>query len=144
MELISPSHGKFIYKEEEVINFEKNIPGFDNLKKFILKDIDDGTFKILQCIEDINIGFIVVEPFTIDKNYEINLSDEVINSLNIKSFNDVALYSLVTLNSDPKKATANLRAPIVLNVRNKKAQQFIMDKAYYKIKHPLVKGWYKC
>ena len=98
MELLSPSHGKFIYKEEEVINFEKNIPGFDNLKKFILKDIDDGTFKILQCIEDINIGFIVVEPFTIDKNYEINLSDEVINSLNIKSFNDVALYSLVTFN----------------------------------------------
>ena len=82
----------------------------------------------------------MVEPFTIDKNYEINLSDEVINSLNIKSFNDVALYSLVTLNSDPKKATANLRAPIVLNVRNKKAQQFIMDKADYKIKHPLVKG----
>ena len=25
MELLSPSHGKFIYKEEEVINFEKNI-----------------------------------------------------------------------------------------------------------------------
>ena len=40
MELLSPSHGKFIYKEEEIINFEKNIPGFDNLKKFILKDID--------------------------------------------------------------------------------------------------------
>ena len=109
------------------------------MKKFILKDIDDGTFKILQCIEDINIGFIVVEPFTIDKNYEINLSDEVIKSLDIKTFNDVALYSLVTLNSNPKKVTVNLRAPIILNVKNKKAQQFIIDKTDYKIKHPLVK-----
>lgn len=140
MEILSPVHGKITYDEDEIINFEKSIPGFNDVKRFILKEIEGSSFKLLQSIDDVTVGFVVISPFEVEENYEINLSEEVIKTLEIKEATDVLLYSLVTLNSKVEKITVNLKAPVVINVNNKKAEQFIIDKAKYKIKHPLMKG----
>lgn len=140
MEILSPVHGKITYDEDEIINFEKSIPGFNDIKRFILKEIEGSSFKLLQSIDDVTVGFVVISPFQVEENYEINLSEEVIKTLEIKEATDVLLYSLVTLNSKVEKITVNLKAPVVINVNNKKAEQFIIDKAKYKIKHPLMKG----
>lgn len=140
MEILSPVHGKITYDEDEIINFEKSIPGFNDVKRFILKEIEGSSFKLLQSIDDVTVGFVVISPFQVEENYEINLSEEVIKTLEIKEATDVLLYSLVTLNSKVEKITVNLKAPVVINVNNKKAEQFIIDKAKYKIKHPLMKG----
>ena len=123
-----------------IIKFEKTILGFDKSKRFILKDVNENDFfKILQSVDEPEVGFIVISPFEVENNYEINLNNEVINTLKIKEANNVLLYSLVTLNSKIEDITVNLKAPIVININNKKAQQFIIDKEKYKIKHPLVK-----
>lgn len=140
MEILSPVHGKITYDEDEIIIFEKSIPGFNDIKRFILKEIEGSSFKLLQSIDDVTVGFVVISPFQVEENYEINLSEEVIKTLEIKEATDVLLYSLVTLNSKVEKITVNLKAPVVINVNNKKAEQFIIDKAKYKIKHPLMKG----
>ena len=142
MEILSPVHGKITYDEDEIINFEKSIPGFNDVKRFILKEIEGSSFKLLQSIDDVTVGFVVISPFQVEEDYEINLSEEVIKTLEIKEATDVLLYSLVTLNSKVEKITVNLKAPVVINVNNKKAEQFIIDKEKYKIKHPLMKGWY--
>ena len=141
MEILSPVHGKITYDEDEIINFEKSIPGFNDIKRFILKEIEGSSFKLLQSIDDVTVGFVVISPFQVEEDYEINLSEEVIKTLEIKEATDVLLYSLVTLNSKVEKITVNLKAPVVINVNNKKAEQFIIDKEKYKIKHPLMKGW---
>ena len=140
MEILSPVHGKITYDEDEIIIFEKSIPGFNDVKRFILKEIEGSSFKLLQSIDDVTVGFVVISPFEVEENYEINLSEEVIKTLEIKEATDVLLYSLVTLNSKVEKITVNLKAPVVINVNNKKAEQFIIDKEKYKIKHPLMKG----
>lgn len=140
MEILSPVHGKITYDEDEIINFEKSIPGFNDIKRFILKEIEGSSFKLLQSIDDVTVGFVVISPFQVEEDYEINLSEEVIKTLEIKEATDVLLYSLVTLNSKVEKITVNLKAPVVINVNNKKAEQFIIDKEKYKIKHPLMKG----
>lgn len=140
MEILSPVHGKITYDEDEIIIFEKSIPGFNDIKRFILKEIEGSSFKLLQSIDDVTVGFVVISPFQVEEDYEINLSEEVIKTLEIKEATDVLLYSLVTLNSKVEKITVNLKAPVVINVNNKKAEQFIIDKEKYKIKHPLMKG----
>lgn len=141
MEMISPIHGNITYNLDEVIKFEKSIPGFEGMNNFILKDADeDSPFKILQSIDDVNVGFVLISPFNVEQSYEIKLTDELIERLDIIDNSDVVLYSLVTLNSKVENITANLRAPLVINIKEKKGEQFIVDKEIYKIKHPLMKG----
>ena len=106
MEILSPVHGKITYDEDEIIIFEKSIPGFNDVKRFILKEIEGSSFKLLQSIDDVTVGFVVISPFEVEENYEINLSEEVIKILEIKEATDVLLYSLVTLNSKVEKITS--------------------------------------
>ena len=112
MEILSPVHGKITYDEDEIIIFEKSIPGFNDIKWFILKEIEGSSFKLLQSIDDVTVGFVVISPFQVEEDYEINLSEEVIKTLEIKEATDVLLYSLVTLNSKVEKITVNLKAPV--------------------------------
>ena len=138
MEIVSHIHGIMVYEADEIITFEKGIPGFQNLKKFFIKEIgEDSPFSILQSIEDKEIGFILISPFLVYENYEINLSEEITNNLKISSSNEVLLYSIVTLSSNTKEITANLKAPIVINLNTKKAEQYIIDKDTYKIKEKI-------
>lgn len=138
MEIISPIHGTMVYEADEIITFEKGIPGFQNLKKFVIKETgEDSPFSILQSIEEKEIGFILISPFLVYENYEINLNEEINNNLKISSSNEVLLYSIVTLNSNAKEITANLKAPIVINLNTKKAEQYIIDKDTYKIKEKI-------
>ena len=118
--------------------------GFDELHNFILRKVENSNFTILQSIEDEKISFVLVSPFDVESDYEIKLSNETIERIKAKFASDVSVFSLVTLNSDIKKITANLKAPVVINVNENLGEQVIIDKEKYKIKHPLVKEWYKC
>lgn len=132
-------YGEISYLEKEILHFEKGMLGFEELKKFILREVDNNkSFKLLHSIENVKIAFVVLNPFDFVQNYEINLDDEVIKRLDIENEKDVMLLNTVTLSSDAKKITTNLRAPIVMNVVNNKSEQVILNTEKYAIKHKLV------
>ena len=140
MEIISPIHGKMEYNEDEILTFEKGIPGFQDLKKFIIKEVSsESPFSVMQSIEDKYIGFIIISPFLIDDKYEIKLSDEIIKLLNIESPEDILLYTIVTLKEKIEDITTNLKAPLVINTKNNKAEQYILDSEKYKIREKVFK-----
>ena len=94
---------------------------------------------MLQSLEDEKISFVLISPFDIVSDYEIKLGNETVERIEVDTANNVSIFSLVTLNSDIKKITANLKAPIVINVKKNLGEQIIVDKEKYKIKHPLIK-----
>ncbi|ABK61845.1 flagellar assembly protein FliW [Clostridium novyi] len=140
MKLETKCHGIIEYKEEDVIEFKKGIPGFNELKRFINFPIEDNeVFSVLHSIENNEIGFIVTSPFSIIKDYEINLDDSVIERLNIENEKDVLVLNTVTLHSKLENITVNLCAPIVINIKTKLGEQIILNNGKYQIKHPLFK-----
>ncbi len=140
MELISKIHGKINYDEKNVITFNKGIPGFSDLKKFVIVDLEGyEPFKLLHSLENFEIALIVTSPYEFYDNYEIDLKEETINNLKIKEASEVKILSTITLNSDVKKITINLQGPIVINTSNKLGEQIILDDSKYKVKTPLVK-----
>lgn len=138
MELISPVHGKIQYELEDIITFKKGIPGFEEYKTYVAKEIEESPFKILQCLENNELAFIIISPFDVVPDYEIKLSEEVIRNTKTDNSEDVILYSIVTISSKVENITTNLRAPLVLNIKEKLGEQLILDKDKYKIKHPLM------
>ena len=140
MVFVSKIHGNLNYEEKNRLTFKKSLLGFDNLKKFILVDLEGcKPFKILQSLEDEEMALIVTCPFDFYKDYEAKLTEDLIERLEIKDQKEVMLITTVTINSDLKKITTNLKAPIVINTSNKLGEQIILEKVDYEIKHPLIK-----
>ena len=139
--LESYHYGKIAYDKSELIKFEKGLLGFEDLKKFIIREIEENkSFRLLHSVEDSKIAFVVINPFEFKDSYEIDIEEEVIERLNIQNESDVMLFNTVTLHNDPSKITTNLRAPIVINVLNKKAEQVILKTEEFKIKHSLMEA----
>lgn len=131
------------------IYFEKGILGFEQCKNFELSDIEDNDFfKILKSKEENDFQMIVMSPLDgigaedidIPSDYEVDVPDNIANDLDIKSHKDVIILTTVTVNSEANKITTNLRAPIIINDKNKKATQIILNTEKFKIKHPIMKG----
>ena len=120
------------------ILFEKGIPGFEDYKYFNVNIIKDNEkFYSIVSKEDDNIGFISISPFDIKKDYEIDLDDEFIKELDIKDEKDVLVLCIITLGKTLKDSTANLKAPIIINIKNNRGRQLILQDDKYKIKESL-------
>lgn len=127
-------------KANNIITFNNGLPGFESLKTFALEEIEGSeSFKTLKSTENENIGFVTIVPFDFKVDYEVKLTEAVINSLKIEAPEDVLILNTVTLNSDVKKITTNLKAPIIINLKNNLGYQMILDRENYSIKHPLIK-----
>ena len=140
MELVTKYHGVREYSVEDVIVFIKGLPGFKELKKFIIFPLEgNDVFSILHSIEDTEVGLILVSPYTIDEDYEFKIPDNYIKELDIAKPEDVLVLTTVTLDSNIKNMTTNLKAPILINIVEKLGEQLILDNDKYKIKQPLFK-----
>ncbi|HBF2787939.1 TPA: flagellar assembly protein FliW [Clostridioides difficile] len=123
------------------ITLKKGILGFENLKEYELLDIEnEDILKEFNSIEEDCIGFIVVSPFEIIKEYEIVLNQETIEKLEVKSPNDIMLLNIITVGQTLEESTVNMKAPIVINVRNNCGMQIILQDEEYSIWHPLLRG----
>lgn len=132
-------HGEVSYDESEIIHFEKGVLGFENLKKFIVFPLKDNeVFNVVHSVEDKNIGFVVASPFMICKDYEFELNDIQEDVLKVKCPNDVCVLNIVTLNSDVSKITINLRAPLIINIKERIGEQIVLGSEKYKIKTPII------
>ncbi|MFT9487244.1 flagellar assembly protein FliW [Tepidibacillus infernus] len=130
--------GVLEYKEEDVIHFEKGIPGFEEEKQFILFQPDqENPLAFLQSIHTVNLAFVIANPFSFYPNYEFELDEQSIAELEIKDVNEVAVWGILSIPENFKKATMNLKAPIIINIKNKKAKQIILHETDYLTKTPL-------
>lgn len=125
--------------ERDIITFENGILGFEDHLKYILinnEELEDqAAFKLLQSIDDENIGFIVVYPYLLNENYEINLNDDVVDALELETSEDVVLYNIVTISENTCSACANMKSPIVINSRNRKAMQIVLENSDWPLKY---------
>lgn len=138
MKLNTRYHNEVEIKEEEILHFEKGIPGFPEEMKFVILPLnEDGSFSVLQSIETVGLAFVIASPFSFFPGYDFKLEDSVVEELEIKSENDVVVYSILTVEDPFEKTTANLQAPVIINKVSNKAKQVILVDEKYKTKHNL-------
>lgn len=125
--------------EQDIIDFENGLLGFENYTKFVILPVDpDSPLVILQSTEEQNISFVLAFPYAFKPDYAFDLSADDIEQLLIENKEDVLTYSIVTLQESMQDSTINLLAPIVINRSKKKGKQVILnDNNAYVLKYPL-------
>ena len=130
--------GEVEIMEESIITFQLGIPGFRKSNRYVLiQPYEDIPIHYMQSLDEPELAFLVVNPFEFYPNYEITLSDEMKESLDLQSDEEVAVWCIVSVLDKLEEATMNLLAPLVINTRSKKGDQVILVDSRYQIKHPL-------
>lgn len=139
MEIHTTRFGKIRIKESELIGMRGSILGFEQHKRFVLLTVEDNTpLCWMQSVDDPATAFVVINPRIIRPDYAPAISEGELELLDIQRTEEIALLSIVTVRSDPFRATANLRAPILINAAKRLAKQVILDDHDYRIQHDIL------
>lgn len=131
--------GEIEVDKSNTINFPAGIPGFLNEKEFVLIDLPENpVFQILQSARSEAIAFVVASPFYFYPDYAFDLDANILESLQIERENDVVILVIATLKNPFEKSTLNLKAPLIINSKNKRGKQYILNMDDYPSKAPIV------
>lgn len=140
MEIETKYFGKKTINKSDIITFENGIPGFLDEKEFVLIPFtDDGVYEMMQSVQTPELAFIVTNPFYFFHDYEFDLEDNVVEQLEIEKAEDIKVIVILTIQDPFNNTTANLQAPVIINTKNNKAKQVILNNESYTTKHRLFK-----
>jgi len=138
MEIMSRDFGNIEIDKSDIISFGSGLPGFEDLEDFVLLPLaEESPFIIMQAVEDPDVAFVTVEPGNLIQNYEFEISDKVEKKLKIESVSNLLILNIITLKDKIDNSTANLSAPIVINLEEKLAQQVILDDQRYQVRYEI-------
>ncbi|NLT94714.1 MAG: flagellar assembly protein FliW [Clostridia bacterium] len=136
--LLETKHfGEIDIDENKIIYFPTGIIAFEDKKRFFIIESgqDDLPFCWLQSVDDGNLAFVLINPFVFRPDYEFEIPDVVVKELEIEKEEDVAVFSIVVVPEDIKKISANLLAPVIINIKNLKGKQIILNGNKYTTRH---------
>lgn len=132
MKIVTDYRGEVEYTEDDIITINDGLYGFEGKTKFLLiANIEvDLPFHWLQSIDDEGLVFVITDPFLFVENYDFNLDDLTVEQLEIKTVDDISIYTTVIIPEEAEGITVNLKSPIVINVKKRNAKQVILDGDY--------------
>jgi len=130
--------GTIAVEPQDIITFPDGMLGFSKLHEYVLIErVDDSLFLWLQAIKKPSVAFPLLEPQIFENGYRVELCDEDRKLLKLKDLKHAKVFAIVTIPTDPTKMTANLKAPIVINLKNRLANQVILHEADYPIRQSI-------
>ena len=128
--------GEVTYTSEDVIFFPRGIPAFEDKHNWILAGTDDNAIKWLQSLDDGDLALPVTSPDAIQSDYNARIPEDDLTLVGSVNPADLALLIVVSIpESAPWNMTANLRAPILINLKSHKAVQVIALNEEYPVRH---------
>ncbi|HHW60453.1 MAG TPA: flagellar assembly protein FliW [Syntrophomonadaceae bacterium] len=139
MQIQTAVFGEISISEADVIHFPEGLPAFEEEKEFILIPLDEESpFFYLQSAQTPDVCLLTADPFIFFPSFQVELPEEILEQLEIdKEKPPLIVLTVLTVPEDFKKASANLMAPLIINIEKKIGLQFIPVKTDYKTKHPL-------
>ena len=133
--------GQIEINDDLIFDFVEPVIGYDNLTKYVLVEhSENSSFKWLQSTEDKNLAFPVTSPAFFEIDYQFEIPTDKAEKISLNSVESLISLNIVSIPSNnPRKATINLLAPIIINAANKQGMQIILSSSNYPVKYPLFK-----
>ncbi len=140
MEVKTKVNGVVNVEEKQLVTFPEGLLGFEKFTKFALIDSEYEPFIWLQSTEESNLAFLMIDPFLICPEYEADIDDSTLKRIEIESAEDIIIMTLVTIPKDGSSITANFLGPIVINKKNRKCLQVVLNDNRWTTKFNIVEA----
>lgn len=125
-------------REIPVLEMIEPLPGFPDRHRFALVRLDDdGVVSALRSLDDDRLRFLVVPPTAFFAGYTPEIDDSTAEALEATTADDLLVLVLVSTAETAASATVNLRAPLVVNHRTRKARQVVLSDESLPLRAPL-------
>lgn len=131
----------FASRVEDVVTFPAGLVGFPALKHFRLMEPEGGyPLKFLQAVDQEDISFVCIDVAAIKPEYEVPLGAEEAADLALEDPAHALVLALVVIPEDPRRMTANLAGPLVVNTKTLTGRQVILNPDTFALKYPVFSG----
>ena len=131
--------GEVDLDDDKILTFEEGLIGFEDLKRFTLlynnETEENSSIIWLQSVDEASMALPVINPFHIMTDYNPIVEDEMLLPLGELKEENTAIFLTLTVPSNLKDMTVNLKAPIIINVETKKGCQMIAENPEYVVKY---------
>lgn len=135
MVIHSTRFGDLEVPASSIIEFPAGLIGFPQAQRFVMFE-HKPPFSWLHSADDPNLAFVVVDGFEFgpDLTFKPPFGDKEIE---LREGDEYAILVIVTVRPDPRQTTANLKAPLFVNLKNRKGVQIIYDDPKLITRYPL-------
>jgi flagellar assembly factor FliW len=122
------------------LDFAGSLIGFPDTRRFALVRVvpDNEVLFRLTSLDVDGPSFVVAAPFPFFPTYEPEIDDAAAERLDLASSADALLLVLLTVGDTLETTTANLFAPIVVNIRTRQAAQVVLTGSPYSLRESVV------
>ncbi len=113
--------------EDRLITFASPLLGFEQLKRFLIYQTQEGPTYWLQSLEQCDAAFCLLAPFQAGLDPELEISGADVADLGAKNATDLDVYTMIVLDKDPAQRRTNLRAPILVCRTTRLAKQIVLQ-----------------
>ena len=137
MEINAKYFGNITFKESDIIWIEEGLIGFSSYIKYLPISFEEGNDGMisLQSLEEEGLSFILMNPFKLFPHYNPVLSEEDMRQLGAEREEDISYYVISVIGDSIADSTVNLKAPLAVNAKNRKAKQVILEQPEYTFRH---------
>jgi flagellar assembly factor FliW len=135
--------GTISFEPESELEFPCGLPGFDSRKRFVaVRFVESDPLVYLQSLEEPGLCFITAPVQTVDPEYRLKVSADDLQQLGLplgrqpRIGEDVLALTVVSIRESGP--TANLLAPVLVNLRNRKAVQAVSEEPGYSHQHVIM------
>ena len=135
--------GVVAYDPEAMLHFPGGLPAFEQERDFIaLEPPATAPVVFLQSLTHPELCFVMLPILAVDAGYELSMCQEDIEALGLDATRqprigtDVACFAILSM-PEGQPPTANLLAPVVVNLATRNAVQAIRLDSRYSHRQPL-------
>lgn len=133
--------GKTIQVEgKDLLEIPEGLFGFEEYKNYAIYESEYPPFMWMQSTDEPSLAFLIVDPFLVADDYELDVDDKALAKIGITNPAEVCVMAIVTIPAGGTPVTANLQGPLVLNRTNNKAMQVILNSNKWTTKHDIMKA----
>jgi flagellar assembly factor FliW len=125
--------------DQMLLIFPSGLVGFPALRHFVVLDAAvDSDYQWLQSVEEPSLAFVIVDVHLFQQDFRVEIPDEGLTELDLTQTDPITIMAVVTIPAGkPEQATANLRAPVVVNLRTRRGKQLILHESI-PLRYPLL------
>lgn len=123
---------------QDEINFREGIIGVPRAQRFVLLERTGSVSRVLKSLDIEGFALPVVDPLMFDREYQVRLGPRLGEVIDLQPDDPVLVLAIATLEAGGPMA--NLRAPVVVNTRNRQAMQVILEGRKHPLRAPLSAG----